>query len=80
MPIWTNACCIATLSRMARTRLFSTAEAADQLGVSPPRVRQIADDLDLGQLIGHSLVFTTAEVARMKKRRTFIGRPPAKRS
>ena len=65
---------------MPRSRLFSTAQVADKLGVSPPRVRQIADELELGQLIASTLVFTAAEVARMERRRTDLGRPPDKRS
>ena len=65
---------------MSHKHLFSTADAAHRLGVCPQRVRQIADELGLGVLVAATLAFTAAEVTRMGRRRTAVGRPLAKPS
>lgn len=48
--------------------LYSTAQAADALGISIARVRQLAAQHGLGSLVGNSLVFTESDIARMRHR------------
>ena len=66
------------LPPMAPKRLFSPAEVADRLGVCRQRVWQIAVDMGVGQRVGTTTAYTAAEVARMERRRTELGRPVTK--
>lgn len=64
---------------MAGTKLYSTKEAAETLGISVARIKQIRADRnnEVGTLIGNSLVFTEYDLDQMRQRRP-PGRPPNK--
>ncbi len=53
--------------------LYSSEEAATELGISSRRVPALAKSRNLGQIVGNSLVFTPEEVDAMRERRA--GRP-----
>lgn len=46
--------------------LYSTAQAADTLGVDKSTITRLAKRLEVGQLVGMSLVFTEAEVEALR--------------
>lgn len=54
--------------------LLTTNDIAKRLGVTPGRVRQLADARGLGQKLGNTRIFTEDDVAAMSIRRW--GRPP----
>jgi hypothetical protein len=56
-----------------QVRLYSTKEAAIEVGVSVQRIKQIRIDLGLGRIVGRSLVFTDADLDRMRQRNTTPG-------
>lgn len=53
--------------------LLTTAQVAEELGLTPIRIRQLATSRNVGTLYGRQLMFTPAEVDAMRKRTT--GRP-----
>ena len=56
-------------------RLYSTAEAADALGISAAQVRRVAAAMKVGRRVGpRYLLFTDADLARMRRRKTTPGR------
>ena len=56
-------------------RLYSTAEAAAALGISAAQVRRVAATLEVGRRVGpRYLLFTDADLARMRQRKTRPGR------
>jgi hypothetical protein len=56
-------------------RLYTARDVAEMLGVSVRRVYQLAKSRRLGrQLRSHALLFTEADLANMRVRKT--GRPP----
>jgi hypothetical protein len=55
--------------------LYSTREAAALLGVSEPRIRQLARRLGIGRRIGDVWVFTPGDLDRMRARNRRPGRP-----
>ncbi len=61
---------------MAKT-LYTTAEAADELGVTAGRVRQMILDGELpAEKMGRDLVIKTEDMAAAKKRKTAPGPAP----
>lgn len=52
---------------------YSTKEAAVELGISVARVKQIREALGVGRLVGRNLVFTDADLDRMRQRNTSPG-------
>ncbi|HEY0545279.1 MAG TPA: hypothetical protein VGC91_07895 [Pyrinomonadaceae bacterium] len=58
-------------------QIITTEVAAEMLGVTPQRVRQIARELGLEpQQIGKALIFSSADIKKMQTRKTSRG--PAK--
>ena len=55
-------------------RLYSTETVANELGISPMRVRQLAVSRQVGRKLARDWLFTSAEIDRMRVRRN--GRPP----
>lgn len=55
--------------------LYSTAEVARRLHLSPAHVRRLAARLSVGVVIGKQYVFTDADVERLRARNTQVGRP-----
>lgn len=55
--------------------LATTKEVAEELGISPRRVRALADDRGLGVRLGNSLAFSRSEIDDMRIR--IPGRPIA---
>lgn len=55
-------------------KLYIATEAGKILGISSSRVRMLARDRRVGQMLGNQWVFNQAEIERMKVRRD--GRPP----
>ena len=53
---------------------WTTADAADQLGISVRRVQALAQSRELGTRRGKTMLFTNADISAMKERR--VGRPP----
>lgn len=56
-----------------KIKLYSTQDAARELGISIQRVKQIREDLDVGQVVARSLVFTEYDIERMRQRNTTPG-------
>jgi hypothetical protein len=56
-----------------RIKLYSTQDAAKELGISVPRVKQIREAMDVGQMVARTLVFTDADLDRMRQRNTSPG-------
>jgi predicted RNase H-like HicB family nuclease len=56
-------------------RLYSTDEAANELGVSRRRAAALAKSRQVGQKIGNSLAFTDSDIDAMRERTP--GRPPS---
>jgi hypothetical protein len=52
--------------RLIFPALYSTAEAARELGISPQRVRQLATARKVGKLVGKNLVFDEYELAKLR--------------
>ena len=50
------------------TNLHTTQKVADALGISIPRVKQLAVNMQLGQKVGRDWVFTDEDVERMRQR------------
>lgn len=55
------------------TRLYSTSEAARALNISVARLKQIRKALGVGELIGHSVVYTDHDLERIRQRDTTPG-------
>ena len=53
--------------------IYSTTTAANELGISPVRVRQLAVSRQVGRKLGRDWVFTAGEIDHMRVRRP--GRP-----
>lgn len=53
---------------MTEPRLYSTRAAADALGVSIPRVKQLATELGVGKKYGRDWLFTEQDIERMRAR------------
>ena len=60
---------------MPTNPLSTTQQAADALGLTTGRVRQIARSLRIGR-IGRDWVFTEDDIERIRQRNTTPGRPP----
>lgn len=58
------------------SRLLTSEEAAEMLGISERRVRQLARDRQVGRVIGRTLVLTPRQVATLRDRAR-SGRPSA---
>lgn len=58
-----------------RDRLYSTAEVARRLALSPAHVRRLAARHGIGLVIGKTRVFTEDDVQRLRERNTQVGRP-----
>lgn len=63
-------------SRQGKT-LYTTAEAADYLGLSTATIRKNIYKTQklVGEMVGHTLVFTKAELDAFASRRQQVGRP-----
>ena len=48
----------------------TTTELAAELGITPRRIRQVAEAMGLGYLIGGLTLFTPAEAEQIHRRRT----------
>lgn len=48
----------------------TTAEAAKELGITARRVRQVSSQMNIGSLVGTTILFTPVEVEQMRQRRT----------
>jgi excisionase family DNA binding protein len=57
------------------TKLLTTAEAADRLGISEVRIRQLCQDGRLGRKIGRDWLFTAEEVESFRRQSRPTGRP-----
>lgn len=57
------------------TTLYSTQEAADEVGLSVQRVRQLAQANALGQMVGSTLVFCDVDIRWLQNRNTKAGPP-----
>lgn len=65
-------------------RLYSTAEVAGRLGISPARVRQLAraahaTGQGIGRRLGRDWLFTDADVTALERRNTQRGPIPRSR-
>ncbi len=56
--------------------IYTTADAAAKLGISVPRVKQLAQDLQVGQKFGRSWLFTEDDITRMRGRNRTPGPAP----
>mgnify|MGYP000882152541 FL=1 len=61
---------------MPTSPLYTTQQAADALGLTTGRVRQIARSLRIGQRIGRDWVFTEDDIERIRQRNKKQGRKP----
>lgn len=55
--------------------LYSTAQAAEELGLSSSHTRAVAIMLNVGQRVGRTYAFTAEDIAVMRKRNTKTGPP-----
>lgn len=62
-----------------KDHVYSTAEAAKMVGVSPRRIRALAKDRGHGYMLLGRLYFTADEIDNMRNRRAGPGRPPTKK-
>lgn len=53
---------------MGETRLYTTQEVADQIGVTTGRIRQLAVPLHVGTKVGRDWVFTADDIERLRER------------
>ncbi len=53
---------------------YTTQQAADMLGVTPRRVRQLAQELGIGTKFGRDLALSQSDIDALKIRRP-VGRP-----
>ena len=49
-------------------RLSTTRQVAERLGISVPRVKQLATELHVGTKLGRDWLFTDAEIETMRRR------------
>lgn len=49
-------------------KLYSTRDAAKELGISVQRVKQLRDAYKVGQVIGRTLIFTEDDLAVLRNR------------
>ena len=56
--------------------LSTTQQAADALGITARRVRQLASELGIGQRMGRDWVFTEDDIERIRQRNKKQGRKP----
>ena len=61
-----------------QTRLYSTKEASNEVGISIARVKQLRRDLGVGRMVGRSVVYTDADLDRMRQRNRTPGPKPRK--
>jgi excisionase family DNA binding protein len=61
--------------RIARWRMMSVAEAAEELGLSVRRVRDLCRQSRLGHQVGRAYVITAEELREFKKKPRRPGRP-----
>jgi hypothetical protein len=67
---------MATMAK-ARKRLFTTGDAAAELGVSDRRIRALCATHDIGEMVTDRLrLLTAADVEKLKTVRKPPGRPP----
>lgn len=57
--------------------IFSTAQVASELSISPRRVRALARSRHLGTKLGRIWIFTQADIEAMRERKP--GKPPLPR-
>lgn len=57
--------------------LYSTADVARRLNLSPAHVRRLSAKHGIGTMIGKQRVFTDADISRLRERNTRPGRPKA---
>ena len=57
---------IPTRADISNMAYYSTMEVASRIGISPRRVRAIAIDHAIGRIIGHSRIFTEAEIEEVR--------------
>lgn len=58
--------------------LYTVADAAEELGVSERRVRQLCQEHELGEFVGRSRVLSDKDMRKLKSLPRTIGRPPEK--
>ena len=56
--------------------LYTTSEAADRLGITPGRLRQLARSGGYGQRFGRDWIFTADDLQTLERRKTTRGRVP----
>ncbi len=63
------------MNETIRKHLRTTTDAAEEVGVSIPRVKQLVKELGVGTKFGRDWAFTIEDVEAMKRRNTQVGRP-----
>lgn len=58
--------------------VFTVKEAAEELGVTAARVRQICIEHDIGKVIGRDRLFTPEDMERLQSVPRKVGRPRTK--
>ncbi len=66
------------MAKRPELAMYSTKEAAVELGLSVPRVTQLRKALGIGRIVGRSVVFTEADIETMRQRDTQRGPKPKK--
>ena len=61
---------------MTSPTLYTTQQAADTLGLTTGRVRQLARALGIGRKVGRDHLFTEQDIERLQQRKTTPGRVP----
>lgn len=67
-----------SIMNMTRAKYFTTAEAAEKLGLDERRVRQFCEAGRLGVKIGRNWAISEADLKRFAKKPRAVGRPPKK--
>lgn len=55
---------------------YTTSQAAEIVGVTQSRIRQIAIEHNIGRMFGRDRMFTTGDLYRLRMERRPVGRPP----
>ena len=63
------------MPRMTTTTIITTRQAAEQLGVSHSRVRQLCGQLGLGQVVGSTRLLTDRDLRSLQQTERRATRP-----
>ena len=63
---------------MTEQTIFTTLQVAQELDITPQMVRRVAKRLNVGQQLGHDLLFTAADIDTLCTRNTRRGWKPGR--